>query len=346
MSLWLVVCLLCLLASLGAAVFYLRARSAVPVGCRRLTPYDPGAPRVGLSPIDCDLKLSVVLPIKIHSHHQHSELERIQRLLLPSFEKFFRVDDLHEFIVIAPPEDLEAVKAGVAPFEDALPLRVLSDDEVVPRVSGMKRGWLKQQILKLGIAGFIRTPSYIVLDTDNLLVRPTSLTDLCPKGLPLLVRERFSTHPGWYRGSARALHYELDFDSDDLVLGVTPQILHTEICRELQREIEERNGVGPWEAVLAQRRVWSEYSLYWLYLTKHFQPETLYDLSGQGLYEDCIWEGAGRFDDAYVRRIFEEAQAPFTVLQSRIPDLSVSQIHARVQRYLEPAVPGAAEGSE
>ncbi len=335
MSSWLLISLLCSVSAAAAVGIYLRRRPVVPVGCRKLEPHDPSAPRVGLLPIDSDRKLSVVLPIKIHSHHEHSELERIQRLLLPSFERFFAVDDLHEFILIAPPDDLEEVKAGVAQFADALPLKVLCDDDVVPRVSGMKRGWVKQQILKLGIAGFIRTPYYLLLDTDNLLVRPTGVQDLFPNGLPLLRRERFGIHPGWYRGSARALRYKIDLGRDDLVLGVTPQILHTEICRELQREIEVRNGAAPWEALLARRRVWSEYSLYWLYLTKNFDPVKFYELSGPGLYEDCIWKGAGQFDDAFVKRIFEDSPAPFTVLQSRIPDLSISQIHARVSRYLE-----------
>jgi hypothetical protein len=335
MSSWLLISLLFSVSAAAAVGIYLRRRPVVPIGCRKLEPHDPSASRVGLLPIDSDRKLSVVLPIKIHSHHEHSELERIQRLLLPSFERFFAVDDLHEFILIAPPDDLEEVKAGVAQFADALPLKVLCDDDVVPRVSGMKRGWVKQQILKLGIAGFIRTPYYLLLDTDNLLVRPTGIPDLFPNGLPLLRRERFGIHPGWYRGSARALHYKIDLGRDDLVLGVTPQILHTEICRGLQREIEVRNGAAPWEALLARRRVWSEYSLYWLYLTKNFDPVKFYELPGPGLYEDCIWKGAGQFDDAFVKRIFEDSPAPFTVLQSRIPDLSISEIHARIRRYLE-----------
>lgn len=227
---------------------HLSRRQRASSGGGKLEAYDPAAPRAVQAPIEVQHKLTVVLPVKIRSHHGHSELERIERLLLPSFLKFFALDDLHEFIVIAPPEDADQVRAGVEPFAEALRLKVLCDDEIAPRAGEMKRGWRKQQTLKLGIARFIRTPWYLAVDSDNLLVRPTG---------------------------------------------------------------------------------------YWLYLESVFQGRSPLRPHGSGATRKLYLARRQRIRRSLVRRVFEGAQAPFTVVQSRIADLSVSDIHARVGRYLE-----------
>ena len=120
MMIWLVAGLL-LCALVPLAVRELRwYRFQIPEACRDLVPSDPARTLAG-QPIKIEDKLSIVLPIKIRVHHEHSELERIQQLLLPSIQKFMELDELHEFLIVTPPADVEEVRKGVEAF--ALPLR-------------------------------------------------------------------------------------------------------------------------------------------------------------------------------------------------------------------------------
>jgi len=333
MTMWLIGgVLLCGLVPLAAREIRWR-RFSIPEGCRNLGPCNPTRPVAG-EPVIVDDKLSIVLPIKIRVHHQHSELERVQRLLLPSIQKFLALDDVHEFLIIAAPGDIEEVRKGVESFATPLRIRVLADTDLVPRVEGMKSGWAKQQILKLAAANLVQTKHYLVFDADNLMVSPAGFEQLCPGGRARVTYEPYRIHSGWYRGSARVLRYEIDFERDDSVLGVTPQILHTDICRKLQREIEIRNGKAPWECLLARYRGWSEYTLYWLYMLKHYDAAELYD-DAVPLHRECIWHGADELTPEFIERLFDSGDVPFTVFQSRIRNLGIGDIHGLVRPFLK-----------
>ena len=332
MMIWLLAgVLVCALAPL--AVREIRwHRFSVPEACRNLAPSDPARTITGL-PIVIEDKLSIVLPIKIRVHHEHSELERIQRLLLPSVQKFMALDDLHEFLIIAPPSDVEEVRKGVEAFADPLRIRVLADTDLVPLVEGMSSGWAKQQILKLAAANVLQTKHFLVFDTDNLMLSPAGFEQLCPGGRARVTREAFGVHPRWWRMSARMLRYSFKFDRSFSGPTTTPQILHTQIARELQREIEIRRGKAPWECLLASYRGWSEYTMAWLYLLTHYDKSDYYD-EAVPLHRECIWGSADELTPEFVEALFADPEVPFTVLQSRIADLSVANIHELVGPYL------------
>jgi hypothetical protein len=332
MTMWLIGgALLCGLVALAAREIRWR-RISIPEGCRNLGPCNPARPVAG-EPVIVDDKLSIVLPIKIRVHHQHSELERVQRLLLPSLQKFLALDDVHEFLIIAPPGDIEEVRKGVEPFAAPLRIRVLADTDLAPRVEGMKSGWAKQQILKLAAANLVQTKHYLVFDTDNLMVSPAGFQQLCPGGRARVTREPYRIHPRWWRMSSRMLRYSFKFGPGFSGPTTTPQILHTQICREAQREIEIRNGKAPWECLLASYRGWSEYTLCWLYMLKHYEAAELYD-DAVPLHRECIWHGADELTPEFIGSLFDSGDVPFTVLQSRIRDLGIGDIHALVRPYI------------
>ena len=204
----------------------------------------------------------------------------------------------------------------------------------MPRVEGMKSGWAKQQILKLAAANLVRTPHYLVFDTDNLMVSPAGFDELCPGGRARVTREPYPVHPRWWRGSRRMLRYSLKLGPDFSGPTTTPQIITTQICRELQREIEIRNGKAPWECVLARYRGWTEYSMCWLYLLTHYDTTKYYD-DAVPLHRECIWGTAEELTPEFIEGLFSRRDVPFTVLQSRIRDLSISAIHALVRPHLE-----------
>lgn len=307
-------------------------RYKIPESCRNLDPADPKRPTEG-EHITIDDKLSIVLPIKIRVHHEHSELERIQKLLLPSLLKFFRLEDLHQLLIITPPADAEEVRKGVEPFAEALKIRVMTDNDFVPRVDGMSSGWAKQQILKIAASNVLQTKHYLVFDTDNLMVAPAGFAELCPGGKARVTREGFDIHPRWWRMSARMLRYDMKFDKSFSGPTTTPQMLYTQNCRELQKEIEVRRGKAPWECVLARYRGWSEYTMAWLYLLTHYEWSEYYD-DTTPLHRECIWGGAEELTPEFIDGLFSDHAVPFTVLQSRIPDMQISNVHALVAPHL------------
>ncbi len=283
-------------------------------------------------------RLSVVMTVKACTHHGHSELERIRQLLLPSLARFLDPDCVDTFWVVALPDEKDQVARVVAPFREALKIRLVTDDEVAPRAAGTS-GWVKQQILKLGIARRVETGRYLVLDSDVLAVRPIGWKELCPNGTALLGREPLSTHPDWWRASASILGIDLSWGHEERVMGVTPQILYTEVCRALLERIETHGRRWPWsrrawERILLARPGWTEYSLYWLFLCNRFAVDDHYSIDHGGLYGNCVWRRAAELDADRVRRMFEEPVAPFSVIQSNIEALRVEDVVRLVEPWI------------
>ena len=109
--------------------------------------------------------------------------------------------------------------------------------------------------------------------------------------------------------------------------------MYTQISRELQREIEVRRGKAPWECLLASYRGWSEYTMSWLYLLTHYDETEYYD-DRVPLHRECIWRSADELTPEFIEGLFADPEVPFTVLQSRIRELSISDIHRLVGPYL------------
>jgi hypothetical protein len=116
-----------------------------------------------------DPVLTAVLPLRVDAQRRTSDLDRLERLLLPSFERFWQHPETLELLVIVPPGNLERLEARVG-GRGRVTIRVLSDDAVCPTLSG-KFGWHKQQILKLAAANVVSTPWYLTLDADVMLRR-------------------------------------------------------------------------------------------------------------------------------------------------------------------------------
>jgi hypothetical protein len=283
-------------------------------------------------------RLSLVMPVKERTHHGHSEIERARRILMPSLARFLDPACVDAFWVVAPPDEVRAVVRMVEPWRDAFGIRVVSDDAVAPGAA-RSSGWIKQQLLKLGIARLVESPRYLVLDSDVLAVRPVGAPDLCPGGRARLGTEPLSTHPEWWRASSRILGLDLAWGDDDPVMGVTPEILDTDVVRALLDHVERHARRWPWsrrgwERVLLARRGWTEYSLYWSFLRARFDAGERYALEDGPLYASCIWRRASDFDAGFVRSLFESPRAPFSVIQSNIESLRVDDIARLVSPWL------------
>ena len=283
-------------------------------------------------------RLSVVMPVMAQTHRRHSEFDRVRQLLFPSFARFVDPDCIETFWVVVRPDERDSVQRLLVPWKDAFRIRLVSDDEVAPRAAPVT-GWVKQQILKLGMARRVETERYLVLDSDVLAVRPIGWKDLCPNGRALLSWEPLATHESWWRASSAILGIDLAWGPDEGVMGVTPEILSTRVVRRLLERIESHGRRWPWsrrawERILLARPGWTEYSLYWSLLCDEFDAADHYTFDSGQIYGSCIWTDASEFNAEHVRRMFEQPEAPFAVIQSSIKSLRVDDVVRLVEPWI------------
>jgi len=228
--------------------------------------------------------MTAVLPLRIRAQKKTSDLDRLERLLLPSFVRFWRYPERLEFLIIVPPGDVNDVKARVA-RQSRFSIRVLSEDTVCPALSG-KLGWHKQQIIKLAAARVVPTTWYLTLDADVMLHRAASPDDLIRDGKARFHPLEAARHWEWWMGSKSILHSPVQLHPDMVMMDVTPEILHRDTTLELLAEIGKRNQAARPEQFLfeTQQVGWTEYSLYWLFVLERGLQDKLYRVAGP-LYE-------------------------------------------------------------
>ena len=289
--------------------------------------------------------LTVVVPLK------GSELELgYVRNQLESFDQLMDVTALREYLLIVPPKDLEKVKRFMTPVIHSLsnilkfPVRLVSETLCVPELlpdsayaSKAKEwpGWLIQQVVKLASVELVETPYMLLLDADIFVGRPTHPVDLfetgqCTSSSPVCDEQRKTEYKGkiegvpisvgdnyhfrWWANTATTLQLEIDFKEWDFALGVTPQVISTDLAKQLGHWIQNRFDVPSWRgylleiasawdrhvASLRQPGEWSEepafteYALlyiYGLHAGNFFQYHSRTQLSmGNEVWYDEAWE--------------------------------------------------------
>lgn len=281
--------------------------------------------------------LTAVLPLRVGAQRKTSDLDRFERLLLPSFRRFWQGPDQLEFLLLVPPADVDCVRARIAPG-GGFPIRVLSEDAVCPSLSG-RLGWYKQQILKLAAARIVPTPWYLTLDADVMLRRAVSADELVRDGRAVFHSERAAYHWEWWMASRAILRSPVQLDPETRMMGVTPEVLHRETALELLAEIGRRNGAPEAERFLFENRDagWSEYTLYWLFVLERQLHDRLYRRDGP-MYE-MAWQPE-HLTALAGRRDHEPSAGPrFFILQSTL-ELPIDEAE-RLMGGSPPAAPAA-----
>ena len=122
---------------------------------------------------------------------------------------------------------------------------------------------------------------YLTLDADVVCVRRTGYSDLIRDGRALVNMTPLGRHRDWHEDADRLLGTWLAHEHHDeqLTLGVTPSLLHTESVRQLGLRLEAQHPTtGSWREVLASHaspswhtehepgRWTGEYALYFTFL--------------------------------------------------------------------------------
>jgi hypothetical protein len=185
------------------------------------------------------------------------------RMLLSTFIKNFHQDDMSEFLIVCPDEDLTSVTSLLTSITRDSRYRVMSESVVCPllgdesaSVGSPMLGWFAQQLIKLSASRFIASEHYLTLDSDILCVRDTSYASLIRDGLAvtnietprdydrLYIREfallEMQGKRARYFQSASILGYDRPVHLQSRFYGETPVVFHKDSVVSLTKYIENR----------------------------------------------------------------------------------------------------------
>jgi hypothetical protein len=189
-------------------------------------------------------------------------------------------------------------------------------------------------MIKLAMARMVETPFYLLLDADVVCTQKMRISDLFEDGKAMAVRHEM-LHPTWYRISAALLSLPPLVDE----FGVTPVVLHTSTCLDLLRHLGGgRDPDDPrWVARLGRTLGWTEYSLYYTFLSHRGRLDELHSgVSYKRWFGPSVWrswhpgEGSWSPEAAFAER----NHGWFSVVSSRCgPPLEI------LEEMLDPYLP-------
>lgn len=260
------------------------------------------------------------------------DLERARTCLLPSFNKFFRLADLHELIILAPEKEMEIIKETLF-FEPALSdLRyklTFIEDEYLRGFFNIHQtgGYNNQMLLKLLAHEIVATPIYGVCDADCYLVAPCGYAELVPEGRCLRQYAIVSYHPEWWTAACRVLDYRDPLPST--LFDVTPALLYKKISKELVDYLKTKNILD--DTLCIWKNI-TEYTLYWVWILQHHRHAELYhDRGAPEMYGDCAWFNANlaRLPALVEKQFSGHGRYYFSVLQSNLKILPPDYLKER-----------------
>jgi hypothetical protein len=221
------------------------------------------------------------LTLIIFTHLKDAKL--VSRILLPSIDKYLDPRGI-ALLVVAPRSQHEELSQLLK--SKCFTVQFIADEDVANR--GGMHGYRYQMLLKLAVAKHVKTRFFMTLDSDLFFVRQANIDCFVINDRAIVARSSKHTHADWYTASAKALGMTFE-DIPDYVIGVTPSILSIDVCRSLVDTLNASKMITAGA---------TEYSLYWLYMLKHFDMESIYiphttgSITTGGVYNapTCIWD--------------------------------------------------------
>jgi hypothetical protein len=200
----------------------------------------------------------------------------IQRLIKIQLFLFNRFHTINKIIIIYAKSEYTQVKVCQDTYPQ-LNIELIVEDDICSRPNTINRkGWRYQQLLKLHAAAVASTPWYLIMDADCFPCCSLKEEELIQNGKSLCSMIRWEGHQSnWIQDVNKIIPIKVT----ELLLGVTPQILHTSTVKNL---IEDYGDV-----IVHQK--FTEYMLYWAYI----QNNNLDILKNDIMFSEGIWKTEG-----------------------------------------------------
>ncbi|WJY90198.1 hypothetical protein CCONF_08415 [Corynebacterium confusum] len=189
------------------------------------------------------------IPIASIFYEKDFRLAILQAL---SIDRLFEKSGLCEYTVIANGSDDEALReqflnalGNVVSSEFKSLVRVKTFSEILPGID--KTGYYDQQAIKLAISRYYKerfgeeAPNYLMLDSKNHFVRPSSVEDFFHAGRPVTARVAISPYWKKYVERSRlAVEIPESFFDNLMTPSITPCVFFTDVAVELVDFLEKK----------------------------------------------------------------------------------------------------------
>ena len=216
-----------------------------------------------------------ILPLKLNTGLDKRELDRA-RYLIASLKKFWNGFSQFSLHIIALDEEFETVRDSLVPLSDArVKVFVAQESNFFTKDShfNQTKGMYKQQLIKIFVPVALELGPFIAFDADILCIKSFDEKTFIHEGRIISTWEPKNIHSWWLNGMEA---FRLYTDLSQPGLGVTPNVLHSDICAALIRYLEMRGSKAmdqlvkyahPSRSLVSFEKesiplAWSEYSLY------------------------------------------------------------------------------------
>jgi hypothetical protein len=261
------------------------------------------------------------------------------QLLFKSLNKYFDPESLDMVFIVYP--DKQVMKDCLETIKPLFNYTVINEEDIIPsedyQLFKRRKGWFRQQIVKMYISKRVKTEFYICLDSDLLCIKPTAYNDLIKNGKPGVNMESKDIHAYWWEQSQKVL--KLPESPYSIGMSSSTNIFITEEARDLISYIEKTYKKSFsrtllnwfWTNSYIFRRQWTEFKLYWLFI-EHKNKVDAYD-PGNKIWGKSIWKTTEIVDDQLFREILHPSnEGYFIIWQS--PKVSYEQICLKATEFL------------
>lgn len=233
--------------------------------------------------INYNNKYSIVLPINPNNNIDQCIMN------IKLIDKYIYIPDVHIIYIITSNELINSIKTQISDINICNKIEFINEESIQSKIP--EKNWYYQQILKLKISQYIKTKYYLVLDIDMYLIKTLKMSDMFYENKIIYTNEVFPfnnppgyTNKSWWENSCKLLDYNVEklFHHHDL-MGVTPQLLVTDIVCNLIELLKNKFGVHDWENELVNCG-FTEFSLYWIYVIQTSQKD-IYTIYGDPLLD-------------------------------------------------------------
>lgn len=284
-------------------------------------------------------KITIVVPVA------EKDVERAL-LLKKSLRKFFDMESLERIYVICPDREVGRISLLFADEKTT----VMGEDQLFTNgelfldmehaqylVQKGNRvlnegGWVRQQAVKLAAAHMVETEFYIVLDSDNIAIRPMAYHDFVRDGRAVVNFDADMRRNGQFKEWWRWARDLLGVSLWNATYGVTPGVMNTNVVQQMLEYIEYRYGQRWTQVLLGGKLPWTEWGLYYTFAEASGMFESTHYACEGALYSYVVWARIN-YQDFDITSLFSQSYSLFTIVQS-IGDISVYTVSQDFEPYI------------
>ena len=283
---------------------------------------------------------SIIIPITKYikllnnqnpSKKEHNNFTRFFEICWPFHLKNLYWNDIHTiFFVISSTyinEFQTLFDSSIKP-ESKTKFVIMNEEDILGIESSTIGNTRKQMMIKLLISFYVKTRTYLTLDDDIFTLNPVKEEHFYNNKKIAIQSTSKDVHEQWWKGSSHMLRIPYNptlldkLSKDNLLMDVTPEILHTNTARSLCRHLESLHGKDFINIFITKNieHRWSEYTLYWIYITHVKKTMRRLYTNHRVPLNNAIWDHSNnkKVLEEYIQKICNDNKSFFATIPGNI----------------------------